>query len=264
MAVRPAAAFAPTLLCADGGQAAGGPPLSGVRLCPQGRHHPSPVAALQRSIQGSRLRPESFPAAGWRAGGDRVHRPPEAARGGRPRPASAAAFPAESWLILSSHPQPQGLVLARGPVAAQMYEYSNTENPPNCVGGIREFILYLLIVSSVLTLLLNTSRSYYCCVLFAWSLQAIVYFFPVLRIHEILVRIRIRGSIPLIKGSGSESDPDPAIFVSDLQDVEKIIFKKFFCLLLLKVHLHLHIFSKIKSHKTIGVIVFLFVFLLGS
>ncbi len=44
-------------------------------------------------------------------------------------------------------------------VAAQMYEYSYTENPPNCVGGIREFILYLLIVSSVLTLLLNTSRS---------------------------------------------------------------------------------------------------------
>ncbi len=94
-------------------------------------------------------------------GGDRVHRPPEAAPGGRPRPASAAAFPrpAESWLILSSHPQPQGLVLAWGPVAAQMYEYSYMENPPNCVGGIREFILYLLIVSSVLTLLLNTSRS---------------------------------------------------------------------------------------------------------
>jgi hypothetical protein len=40
-----------------------------------------------------------------------------------------------------------------------MYEYSYTENPPNCVGGIREFILYLLIVSSVLMLLLNTSRS---------------------------------------------------------------------------------------------------------
>jgi hypothetical protein len=50
--------------------------------------------------------------------------------------------------------------LARGPVAAQMYEYSYTENPPNCVGGIREFILHLLIVSPVLTLLLNTSRSF--------------------------------------------------------------------------------------------------------
>ncbi len=36
-----------------------------------------------------------------------------------------------------------------------------------------------------------------------------------LRIHEILIRIRIRGSIPLTNGS----DPDPAIFVTDLQDV---------------------------------------------
>jgi hypothetical protein len=61
-------------------------------------------------------------------------------------------------------------------VAAQMHEYSYTENPPNCAGGIREFILYLLIVSPVLTLLLNTSRSYYCCVLFAWSLQYQYYF----------------------------------------------------------------------------------------
>jgi hypothetical protein len=66
----------------------------------------------------------------------------QAAPGGRPRPASAAASqrPASSWLIFSSHPLPQGLVLARGPVAEQMYEYSDTENPPNCVGGIREFI----------------------------------------------------------------------------------------------------------------------------
>jgi hypothetical protein len=40
-----------------------------------------------------------------------------------------------------------------------MYEYSYTENPPNCVGGIREFILCLLIVSLVLALLLNTPHS---------------------------------------------------------------------------------------------------------
>ncbi len=45
-------------------------------------------------------------------------------------------------------------------VAAQMYEYSVTENPPNCVGGIRELIYYILIVSLVLALLLNTSRSF--------------------------------------------------------------------------------------------------------
>jgi hypothetical protein len=43
-----------------------------------------------------------------------------------------------------------------------------------------------------------------------------------------------------------DADPDPAIFVSDLQDVKKI-FSKLFCLILL----HLHHFSKIKSHKEV-------------
>jgi hypothetical protein len=43
-----------------------------------------------------------------------------------------------------------------------------------------------------------------------------------------------------------DADPDPAIFVSDLQDVNK---KLFFAYYLLKVHLH-H-FSKIKSHKEV-------------
>jgi hypothetical protein len=37
-------------------------------------------------------------------------------------------------------------------------------------------------------------------------------FLAVLRIRDILSRIRIRGSVPLTP------DPDPAIFVSDLQD----------------------------------------------
>jgi hypothetical protein len=45
-------------------------------------------------------------------------------------------------------------------------------------------------------------------------------FLAVLRSHETLVRIRIRGSIPLTNGFGS-ADPDPAIFVSDLQDVNR-------------------------------------------
>ena len=63
-----------------------------------------------------------------------------------------------------------------------------------------------------------------------------------LRIHEILVRIWIRGSISL-----SRLDPDPAIFVSDLQDVNKKLF--FFCLFPIKVHLHN--FSKIKSLKEV-------------
>jgi hypothetical protein len=53
-----------------------------------------------------------------------------------------------------------GSRLGPGPVAAQMYEYSYTENPPNCVGGIRELFYCLLIVSLLLALLLNTSRSF--------------------------------------------------------------------------------------------------------
>jgi hypothetical protein len=45
----------------------------------------------------------------------------------------------------------------------------------------------------------------------------------VLRIQEIFVwiRIRIRGSIPLTKEADSDPDADPAIFVSDLQDINK-------------------------------------------
>ncbi len=45
-------------------------------------------------------------------------------------------------------------------------------------------------------------------------------YLAVLRIHDILgwIRIRIRGSMPLTNGSG---DPDPAIFVIDLQDASK-------------------------------------------
>jgi hypothetical protein len=47
----------------------------------------------------------------------------------------------------------------------------------------------------------------------------------VLRIHDILVWIRIRGSMPLTNGSGS--DPDPSIFIIDLQDAnKKMILKK--------------------------------------
>ncbi len=49
--------------------------------------------------------------------------------------------------------------MARGPVAAQMYEFSYTENPPNCVGRIRELFICLVIASLLLALLLNISRS---------------------------------------------------------------------------------------------------------
>ncbi len=43
-----------------------------------------------------------------------------------------------------------------------------------------------------------------------------------------------------------DADPDPAIFVSDLQDVNKkliLLFTFYF------LKIHLHNFSKIKSHK---------------
>jgi hypothetical protein len=60
-------------------------------------------------------------------------------------------------------------------------------------------------------------------------------FLTELRIHDILVWIRIRGSMPLTNGSGSWIlDPDPAIFVTDLQDANKkiILVTNFFCRLL--------------------------------
>ncbi len=79
------------------------------------------------------------------------------------------------------------------------------------------------------------------------------------RIHDILVWIRIRGSMPLITGSesgfGSGSrvrilDPAPAIFVIDLQDANKKPFKKkVSAYYFLKVHLH-H-FSKVNSPKEV-------------
>jgi hypothetical protein len=79
----------------------------------------------------------------------------------------------------------------------------------------------------------------------------------VMRIHEILVRIRmrirIRGSIPLTNGSG-------LVIASDLQDVHK---KLFFAYFFLKVHLNhfLKITShKELSHKTVGINVFLTIF----
>jgi hypothetical protein len=80
------------------------------------------------------------------------------------------------------------------------------------------------------------------------SFSHVLKFFAVFRIHDILVWIRIRGTMPLT--NGSDADKDPAVFVIDLQDAnKKAIFKKNFCLLLLKVYLH-H-FSKIKSPKEI-------------
>jgi hypothetical protein len=56
---------------------------------------------------------------------------------------------------------------------------------------------------------------------------------PVLRIHDILVwiRIRIRGSLHLTI-MDPDPEPDPAIFVIDFQDANiKLILKKVFLLI---------------------------------
>jgi hypothetical protein len=93
------------------------------------------------------------------------------------------------------------------------------------------------------------------------SLRKQILLKQMLGIHEIWVRIRIRGSIPLTKGSGC--GPDPAIVVSDLQDVNQKKNLHFLAYSFLKAHLH-H-FSKIKSyrsHQTVGSNVFLTIFAL--
>jgi hypothetical protein len=52
--------------------------------------------------------------------------------------------------------------------------------------------------------------------------------------NYILVRIRIRGSVPLCSGSGLNLalGPDPVLFVSNFHDHNKKGFSKFFCLFL--------------------------------
>jgi hypothetical protein len=67
-------------------------------------------------------------------------------------------------------------------------------------------------------------------------------------IFQPVLRIRIRGSIPYICLMDPDADPDPAIFVSDLQDIKKILSKSFFANFF---EVHLHNFSKIKSHTLV-------------
>ncbi len=70
----------------------------------------------------------------------------------------------------------------------------------------------------------------------------------VLRIRDILVRIRILGSPPLTNGSADpEPTPASAISVSEIQ-VGYPVLKKFLFLLF---EVTLHNFSKIKSHKEV-------------
>ncbi len=77
---------------------------------------------------------------------------------------------------------------------------------------------------------------------------------PVFRIHDILVWIRIRILI---------LDPDPAIFVIDLQDANKKlnILKKFSAYYFLNVHLHHFSKKKVKkSHNVVRIKVFITIF----
>jgi hypothetical protein len=66
-----------------------------------------------------------------------------------------------------------------------------TENPPNCMGGIREFNCACLIVSLLLALLLNTSRSFTLPCIIAWSLQYKTSYLTLRWYYEILIIIII-------------------------------------------------------------------------
>jgi hypothetical protein len=61
------------------------------------------------------------------------------------------------FFLSSSTP---GSRLGPGSCSGADVRVSYTENPPNCVGGIREFYYCRFIASLVLALLPNTSRSY--------------------------------------------------------------------------------------------------------
>jgi hypothetical protein len=87
------------------------------------------------------------------------------------------------------------------------------------------------------------------------------YFSPMAMLSNVMLEAVLR--IHFWYGSGSadpylglmdpDADPDPALFVSDIQGVNKSLFAFYF----LKVHLH-H-FSKTKSHKEVTKNVLLFI-----
>jgi hypothetical protein len=70
-------------------------------------------------------------------------------------------------------------------------------------------------------------------------------------IHEILIRIRMQIRIhrPLLRLMDPDADPDPAIFVSDLQDVKKKNVLSYFAFYFSKVPFHN--FLKIKRYKEV-------------
>jgi hypothetical protein len=83
-----------------------------------------------------------------------------------------------------------------------------------------------------------------------------IWFWAAFWLRDIL--FQIRGSVPLANGSRSGSGSDLSLFVSELQDGSKKYFSSPFAYYFLKVHLHHS--SKMKSHKTVEIKVFLTIF----
>jgi hypothetical protein len=72
----------------------------------------------------------------------------------------------------------------------------------------------------------------------------------VFRIHDF--RCGSGSADPCLALMDLDADPDPAIFVMDLQDANlKLILKKFYCLLLYFLKVLLHNLKKIKSPKEV-------------
>jgi hypothetical protein len=80
---------------------------------------------------------------------------------------------------------------------------------PHCTSSINCDILYSTQVK-VITFILQEDE--------------FIIFHAVLRIHDILVWIWIRGSMPLTNEPDPDADPDPSIFIIDLQDANKKLF----------------------------------------
>jgi hypothetical protein len=84
----------------------------------------------------------------------------------------------------------------------------------------------------------------------------------VLRFHDILMWIQIRGSMPLTNGSGfgSGCGSGSSIFIIDIEDAnKKLFYKKFFCILLFEGTFTSYFKDKKskRSHKTVKIKVFL-------
>jgi hypothetical protein len=86
------------------------------------------------------------------------------------------------------------------------------------------------------------------------SKKSLFYNLPVFRIRDILIRIRILGSVPMDCGLGSCS----LFSMAFKSTINKFLFQSFFCLLLTVVTFT-SVFNEksLKSHKTVKIKVFL-------